>query len=506
MTNKLKAIGKSFLLTALPTFPPIATFYIAGWCSDRWNELFFWTGLLSLIFVVFLGVVAILSAACFQNVLDMIKWNRLSNATAEWLQSKGEKKRSLVFVKVGEDYEIKEKVEKENSGKAGILFFAGILLSPVVLLFWVYQVFKILFSNNYSDFINSFYDERSKDIVKFVIVIILSVVMAFSSELMLVLQDAKYSVNNFDFKYVSFEYGGDDWGGNNLGQCSVYYLTYEFQNVGNIKGGLSGDIIAELKTGEKIKIISNDSLTPYYPSYERDFERYSRNCYWYLPLSNIQANNTLKNNLNEVKIYALVTYAGWEGGVIESQGRTYDNPVEIVIKDFGVGGQTQSPGQTGGDNSGTELSTEQKYQQAITYYNNGQYEQALEIFGNLGDYKQSSDYVLACEEKLFYVQMEKDLYSVAGNNAILPDNYLLNLSYSANEYTYYSGNYYLSFYANFYCHRLEMQEYLNNFITKLICSGYSYVNDGVYKKDNNIIKFEYFEGLDSFDYYAFKIS
>lgn len=52
---------------------------------------------------------------------------------------------------------------------------------------------------------------------------------------------------------------------------------------------------------------------------------------------------------------------------------------------------------------------EQKYQEAIVLYNNAMYEQALNSFTNLGEIKLSLDYVAQCEDKLFYIKMEKDL-------------------------------------------------------------------------------------------------
>ena len=230
----------------------------------------------------------------------MLKWNRISNKTAEWLQEKGEEKHSLVLVKVGSDYEIQEKVEKENSGKSLILFFAGILLSPIVLLFWVYQVLKILFSKDYCDFINSFFDEIGKEVIIFVVVIIISVILAFSGDLMLTLQDAKYSVDKFNFQYVSLEYDHDDWGGNLLGQSSVYYLRYEFQNEGKIKGGLEGDIIIEGRDGTKQEI--KDEKLTVYPSNEDDFEKHSVEYYIYVSKSDVATNNMLKSDSKDIKI------------------------------------------------------------------------------------------------------------------------------------------------------------------------------------------------------------
>lgn len=504
MTNKLKAIGKSFLMTAVPTFPILTCVYVAGWCLfDKWNNLPFWCQIIVWISALFLFVVAVLSATCFQNVLKMLKWNRLSNKTAEWLQSKGEEKHSLELVKVGSDYEIREKVEKKDSGKAAILFFAGILLSPIVLLFWVYQVFKILFSNDYSDFINSFFDEiGAKEVFKFVVVIIISVIFAFSGDLLLMSQDAKYTPDMFNFTYVSLEYDGDDWGGNLLGQSSVYYLRYEFQNTGKIKGGLEGDIIIEGRDGTKLEL--KDENLSVYPSNERDFEKHLVEDYIYVSKSDLATNNMLKSDSKDIKITLVIKVAGWEGGLV----REYDEGKQVVLKNFGETSGSQQPGQPPqqGGTSGGVQTTEQKYQQAISLYNNGKYAEALEIFEDLNNYKQSADYIDACEEKLFYVQMENELASVAGSNAILPDNYMLQTSYSANEYILYNGNYYLGFYADFYCHRLNMQEYIYGFITKLINNGYSYVSDGVYKKANTIVQFGYFEGDDYFTYQAFKIS
>lgn len=133
------------------------------------------------------------------------------------------------------------------------------------------------------------------------------------------------------------------------------------------------------------------------------------------------------------------------------------------------------------------------------------YEQALIAFNKLGDYKLSLDYVTRCEDKLFYIQMEKELIAVAGENAILPDDYELYISYSSNDTIYYKYDTYIGFSADFYCDRYEMLSYLKEFDKKLVNNAYSLLNEGVYKKESTIIQFFYFEGDDYFTYQAFKI-
>lgn len=489
MLNKLKAIGISFLVTVVPAAVLFICCMTAGVVfNEVFEDLFFPLSILGILFGIPIGIVCALALNCGGKMLGVVNSN-------------------LVIFKAGNNiYKIDTNPSQTSAAKSGMIvsILIFLLIVPITLLIWLVSSVVLLCSEKRANIVIKNSKDSSKKALFLLGACTISLGLFCANFGLRALQDAKYDVNAFTFEYVSLEYHGDEWSGNLLGEASLYYLKYEFQNEGKVKGGLEGNIIIESIDGDKLEL--KDQTLTVYPANEDDFEKHLVEYYFYVSKTEENVNDMLKFQKDKIKISLVVKMAGWEGGFIESRLRVYDNGKQIVLKDFGVGGQDQSPSQTGGDNSGTEFTTEQKYQQAITYYNNGQYKQALEIFESLSGYKQSSDYFLACEEKLFYMQMENDLYIVAGNNAILPDDYLLNLAYSVNEYAYYNGNYYLSFYANFYCHRLEMNEYLNDFISKLIYNDYLYLSDGVYKKGDTVIMFAYIDGLDSFDYYAFKIS
>ena len=487
MTNKLKAIGISFLVTVSPAAVVFACCMFAGVIfNDVYNALFFPTSLLGILLLIPIGIVCAFALSGGVSCVSIVYSN-------------------LAIFKFGDNiYKIDANPNVSSSAKLGFIIsiVMFLLMIPISVLIWIASSIVILFSQRRTKVVL----ENSKDSFKKLAIVLVGCIGALGLGCinfgLLALQDAKYSVDNFDFKYISFEYDMEDWGGNLLGQCSVYYFTYEFQNTGTVKGGLSGDIIIEIKNGEKIKIISDEGLTPY-PSSEDDFEKHVRKTYLYVPVSNTQANNTLKNNLNDVKIYALVTYAGWEGGFIESRGRNYDNPIEIVIKDFGVGGKTQSPGQTGGENPGTGLTNEQKYQQAKGLYNQGKYQEAYDIFIQLGSYSDSSIWANNCEEKmaeqsrLESLNQFKQYLSYIDNNIPVP---------SMVEYwgtagigtTYYEGSYRNCVYGPGYIYNMANGlSFVSNYESELIAAGYAKVTGGssyndcdyYYKKGDVVVGF-----------------
>lgn len=491
MTNKLKAIGISFLVTVVPALVFFSSCMMAGIIFNNViSDLFFPLSILGIVLCIPTGILFTLSLLGGGKCMEVVNAN-------------------LVVFKIdGKLYTIDTNPSQTSAAKGGFVLslFIFLLTVPISVLIWLASSIIMFFNENKANIVI----ENSKKYFKKMFLLLGASVAGLGLSCvnfgLVGLQDAKYTPEMFNFTYVSLEYDGDDWGGNLLGQSSVYYLRYEFQNTGKIKGGLEGDIIIEGRDGTKLEL--KDKVLSVYPSNERDFEKHLVEDYFYVSKSDVKTNDMLKSNSNDIKITLVIKVAGWEGGSIEPKVREYDEGKQVVLKNFGETSGSQQPGQPPqqGGTSGGVQTTEQKYQQAISLYNNGKYAEALEIFEDLNNYKQSADYIDACEEKLFYVQMENELVNVAGSNAILPDNYLLQTSYSANEYILYNGNYYLGFYADFYCHRLDMQEYINNFITKLINNGYSYVSDGVYKKANTIVQFSFFEGDDYFTYQAFKIS
>ena len=159
--------------------------------------------------------------------------------------------------------------------------------------------------------------------------------------------------------------------------------------------------------------------------------------------------------------------------------------------------------------TGSSNYKETSYQNAINLYNSGKYAEAKEIFDALGNYRDSASYSDKCEDKVFYQQMENYLHEVAGNNAILPDNYVLYLGYTQNDWFYYEYEDYRAFSADFVVDDSQVNTYLNNFRNKLTSNGFTAVNANIYKKGSTMIYFsDIQEGYSSkyIDYYAWKIN
>ena len=486
--SKISAIVKSFITTVCPAFPIYFFTYIGLFVYLDWIEnIFFPAGMLIYVFLfplfymVFCGGVN-----CFKAL------------GLAFMGFKGELQDSYYVEKDKSDNINIKVVKSRDKGltNAALYMIGGIIVSPLVIIVWIIQIFRIIMSQPYCETINKTFNENRSGAIFYLCLSIASILICCSNFAILPLQDKKYSVDSFNFEYVSFEYTGKEWG-----EKWQYDLKYEFQNNGSKLGKLHGDIIIEGRNGLQYKIEDKNltvySASLYYPDFNKQLVYY----YFYVPKAEVELNNMLKSNNNDFKIYLSVSYSDWDSNRI----RNYKNGKQIILKDFGNNNQFPTP-QKPDSGEGTEISsTEQKYQQAITLYNSGEYEQALAKFNELGNYKQSVNYVTKCEDKLFYVQMEKDLVSVAGNNAILPNNYELYFSYSKDYYIYYDYDYHLGFSADLYSSQLDIQSFLNNFETKLVNNGYSCLSSGVYKKDNTVILLGYFEGDSYFTYQAFKI-
>jgi hypothetical protein len=161
---------------------------------------------------------------------------------------------------------------------------------------------------------------------------------------------------------------------------------------------------------------------------------------------------------------------------------------------------------------GSIRTDEDLYQQAIILYQAGSFEDAIIIFEALGDYQNSSHYVDLCEEKLWNAAwnaaLEEALYERAGEDALLPDDYVIVLSYFTNVYVYYKFNEYRSFFTKLIVPIEESNTYLANFFSKLVSNSFVLVDTNTYQKGQTIIQVtNVIEENERFmiEYYAFKI-
>ena len=97
------------------------------------------------------------------------------------------------------------------------------------------------------------------------------------------------------------------------------------------------------------------------------------------------------------------------------------------------------------------------------------------------------------------------LRQIAGNEAILPDNWEVN-SYSTNETIEHGSTYYQCFYADMHVPNDQPDSYMNSFRNKLLRNGYEELNSNCYRKNSTIVYFTdpawFYDGY-GFGYYAF---
>lgn len=492
--KKIFAVFQSFLMTVVPALPLYAFVVIALFFLESWyDNIFFPTNLLIIVFCFPLFYMGFSGAASILGSFKVALGGFIGGETD-----------SIELESVGSGY-FRIKIitaEDKKVGKMILILLGGVLLSPFVIIAWIIQVGRIILSQSYCDKINAIFNESKKSILLFVSLALVGSIVPFANEGILRIQDSIYSVDKFEFEFVDFSYNGEEWAGFNNVKYS-YTLKYAFQNNGKKLGSISGDIIIENQEGVKF-VLEDRWLSVYGQTSQKDFEKHFVEYYFYVLDDKTEINSMLKSDNADIKISLVIYEANWDKGMGNGT-RDYEDGQQIVIKDFGVLDvqQPQLPND-GANGNQDENTNELNYQQAISLYNNGEYEKALAIFQGLGNYKQSADYISNCEDKLFYVQMENDLHNVAGSVAVLPDNYQLSGSYSSNYYIYYKYDYFMGFSADFSCDQNEMQSCLNSFSTKLINNGYSCLSEGVYQKENTIILLSYFEGDNYFTYQAFK--
>ena len=153
---------------------------------------------------------------------------------------------------------------------------------------------------------------------------------------------------------------------------------------------------------------------------------------------------------------------------------------------------------------GNLSATENNYRYAVTLHNQGKYSEALPLFQSLGDYKESEQYAKVCEHKSFYEILENDLYSMAGGNAILPDDYSVQ-SYSSSDYFGWQK----CFSATLDVPASQGDAYRTAFITKLKSNGYTEQDAYTYIKGLTTIYIDYVTYYDEqthgyMHYYAWK--
>lgn len=483
---KLKAIGASFLVTVVPTLVIFVCCMAGGYIVNKvYDELFSIMAFIGLILLIPIGIVGFY--AFFGGISSM------SSVYA-----------CLQIFKIGNKmYTINTNPSATSTAAFGfvISLILFLLMVPISVFVWLAFSIVILCSHKKAEYVISVLEDPFEKPKKLIAVCLGSLCVACVNFGLLALQDSIYAVNNFDFSYIELSCTGKEWEGRS-NEAYSYDLKYNFQNVSKKEGGLRGAIVVELRNSDVRLELKDKNLTVYAPPlYQRDFNKHEVYYYFYVPVGETRINNMLQTNLNNARIYLEITEADWGNTKV----RHYKKPKVIMLKDFGVPSNNTPSPNPGTSDSQDGNTNETEYQNAITKYNQGDYEGAKAIFSSLGTYKQSLDYVELCEDKIFYKTMEQSLITVAGNNAILPDKYVLYLSYSPNEYIYYNGSYRLGFYADFYSDSAEIEEYINSFILKLINNGYSEIDNGTYKKENTIIQLGYFVGDSYFTYYAFKI-
>lgn len=492
--SKISAILKSFVMTVVPAIPLYFFTYFGIFKYSYWyEEIFFPTNLLIIIVLLPLIYMSICGA------MEVIKALKIS------LVEVGGEKDSYVIRSNGMGtYRITKisAADKKNS-KFLLILFEGILLSPFVIILWLIQTVKIILSNKYCEEINQLFNNSRYNILLYCLFVVIACPSPFINDAILAGQDRVYSVANFEYSYVELSCTGKEWEGFS-NESYIYDLKYNFKNTSKKAGGLRGSIVIESRNCNAKFELRDKNLTVYAPPLQqRDFEKHEVYYYFYVPISETNVNNMLQSNLNDVKIYLDVKESNWG----DNKVRHYKEGEVVILKDFGaLSNENPLPNPGGGAGSQETNTIETKYQNAITKYNQGDYEGAKAIFSSLGNYKQSLDYVELCEDKVFYKTMEQALVNVAGSNAILPNDYSLYTSYSENEYIYYNGSYRLGFCADLYSNSVEIEEYINSFISTLVNNGYSNIDDGTYKKGNTIIQIGYFDGDSYFTYQAFKIA
>lgn len=318
MLNKLKAIGISFLVTVVPAAVLFICCMTAGVVfNEVFEDLFFPLSILGILFGIPIGIIFALALNCGGQMLGVVNSN-------------------LVIFKAGNNiYKIDTNPSQTSAAKGGMIvsILIFLLIVPISVLIWIASSLVMLFSEERANIVI----ENSKDSFKKALLLLVGCTISsglFCANFGLrALQDAKYDVNAFTFEYVSLEYHGDEWGGNLLGESSLYYLKYEFQNEGKVKGGIEGNIIIESIDGDKLEL--KDQTLTVYPANEDDFEKHLVEYYFYVSKTEENVNDMLKFQKDKIKISLVVKMAGWEGGFIESRLRVYDNGKQIVLKDFG---------------------------------------------------------------------------------------------------------------------------------------------------------------------------
>ena len=158
------------------------------------------------------------------------------------------------------------------------------------------------------------------------------------------------------------------------------------------------------------------------------------------------------------------------------------------------------------------------YQQAKSYYNQGKYQEAYDIFVQLGTYSDSATWAEKCDEKITEqnrlqgLNQFKEYLSFIGNNIPVP---------SKVEYwgtpgtgtTYYEGSDRNCVYGSGYIYNVANGlNFVSNYKDELIAAGYTEVTGGshyndcdyYYKKDNIVIGFN--DPIDSYyEYYIYMV-
>lgn len=476
--DRIKAIALSFLATVGPAAVLFVTVMVASPVVQAADCIFFPLAIVSVLLNVPIGIVGVFALHGGSVCVGIVSSNL------------------AVFNVGGTTYTADTNPALTASAKTGfvISLIMFLLLIPISIFIWLIRCVVILANKRYAERVCEEVGKVFRKLLIMVVVCIVGLSVSCINLGLLALQDAKYAVDNFEFSFAELSCIGKEWVGLS-NESYTYDLKYTFQNNSKFEGGIRGDIIIENKEGVKIEL-GDKNITVYAPPmYQRDFEKHEVRYYFYVSIKEKKINDMLQSNLNDIKIHLEIEEANWG----KNRVREYKQAKVIMLKDFGAHTNEKLTEGQG------ESTNETKYQNAIIKYNQGDYEEAKAIFASLGNYKQSIDYVEMCYDKIFYKNMEQSLITVAGKDAILPDDYVIHTAYSENYYVYYEGDYYSSFYADFYINSAEMEEYINSFIIKLINNGYSCIDEGTYKKGNTIIQFGYFYGDDYFTYYAFKI-
>ena len=315
-----------------------------------------------------------------------------------------------------------------------------------------------------------------------ILIIIIRIAMAANAK-----KQAGYSAEKFTIKVVSKT---NDKYNESLADGYVgsgYYYTFRFEVTNQspyVSDKISGDMDVLNSEGE-VLTTSGISLPGVLGS--------GVTKYWTVQL-NVSKGNEAREIWNTPLDFLEITFKITSISFEDGTTKKYSDTKNVVVHSIS-------------ENIDKSDVTESKYRYALSLFENKKYEDAMQIFLSLGDYKQAAEYAHTCDSKLFYLTMDERLADLAGADAVLPDNYEI-FSYNINQITYFQGKEYRCFSANLVVNA-DDSGYLYKFREKLLSNGFVEINEFEYTKGYTVIQFsDIQEGFsdNTVYYYAFKLS